>query len=200
MRQERVEEDAVASQPVHPDDHAEPAAASPLAEQDHAAGLDVVQRPGPGRPRARARRPPARVDLGAQLPVAPDPVELAARRLVPLGLGQRRLRLGHLALQVADLAKALILAERGFDHAADRRLVANVLDQERHRAEAQAELAHDRLRGAVDHRERLLQAVPGVERDHALALGVDAPPAGPARHLGELVRRQRPESRGRCAS
>ena len=146
--QQRVDQHPVAAQPVHPDHDAQAGAGSPLAEQDHPARLDVVERPRPGRAGARARRPPARVHLRAQLPVAADPVELPARRLVSLGLGQRRLRLGHLALQVADLAEALVLTERGFDHAPDRRLVPHVLDQERDGAEPEAELADDRLRRA----------------------------------------------------
>ncbi len=160
MGQERVDQDAVAAKAVHADHHTQPAAGPALPEQDDPAWLDVVQRPRPGRSGARARRPPPRVHLRAQLAVAADAVEVSARRLVPLGLGQRRLRVRHLALQVTDLAEALVLAERGFDHAADRRLVPNVLDQERHGAEPETELAHDGLRRAIDHRQGLRRGCP----------------------------------------
>ena len=192
--QERVEQHAMTLQPVHPDHHPEPSAAAALTQQDDPAGLDVIQGLGPSGARPRARRPAARVHLGAQLAVPADPVELAARRRVPLRLRERRLGLGHIALQLADPAQALILAERRLDDAPDGRLVAHGLDQERHRPEPQAKLTRDGLRGPVHYRQRLFQAVAGIQRDHAMALGIDTPPAGPARDLGQLVRRQRPES------
>src|SRR5262245_40317373 len=111
--------------PVQTDHNPEPVAASSMAEQDDATGLHIVVRPSPSGPRSRAGGPPPRLHLGPQRPVASDAVELAARSFVAPGFRHRRLGLRHLTLEMPDLAKALVLAERGFDHAPDRRLVAH---------------------------------------------------------------------------
>ena len=185
MGQQRVQEHAV-PQPVDAEDDAEPAAAL-LAEQHEPPRLEPL-----GAPRARglvasSERAALGLRLGAQRPVAPDPVEVAARGLVRLGLGQGPLGLGQLRLQPADLAEVLELGERGLDDAPDRRLVAHGLEQERRRAVAEPELAFDRLGRAVDDGQDVGHAVAGVERDDALAHGVDAAAAGPSGHLGQLV-------------
>src|SRR5437773_283042 len=60
-------------------------------------------------------------------------------------------------------------------------------EQQRDGAVAELELALDGLGRAVHHAQEILEPVARVERDHALALGVDAAPARAARHLRQLV-------------
>src|SRR5256886_13851833 len=63
----------------------------------------------------------------------------------------------------------------------------------RSRAVAELELTLGGLGGSVADADHVLEAVASVERDDALAFGVDAPPARPARHLRQLVVGQRAE-------
>src|SRR5256886_5172692 len=63
----------------------------------------------------------------------------------------------------------------------------------RSRAVAELELTLEGLGRSVGDADHVLEAVASVERDDALAFGVDAPPARPARHLRQLVVGQRAE-------
>ena len=162
--------------------------------------LTSARRPGSASA-ARARAAPALpprhallLDLGARGAVAADAREVAARRLESAAVGQRRLEARHLRLEAADLLEVLVLAERRLDRAPDGRHVLPRRQQERDGAVAQLELAQDRLRRAVHDAHHVLEAVADVEGHDALALGVDAAPARPAGHLGQLVVSERAEA------
>ncbi len=156
-----------------------------------ASGLGLGE---PAVPAAPALGGPLGLDLGAEIAVAADPREVAAGSLVGARGAQLVLDRPHLGLEPADADHVLVLAERGLDGAPDGSQVLARAQEERDRAVAQAELALDGLGRAVDDLAHLLEAVAHVERHHALAGRVDAPPPGPPGHLRQLVVGEAPEA------
>src|SRR6185503_6261104 len=181
VRQQRVEEHAMTADGVHAEDHGQ---ARRTLAPDHGqpAGLGFHRRalaaapPAPGRVAAR-------VHLLSRAAIAPDAREVSARRLVAPRLGQRDLDVLRLVLHLADALEVLVLPERRLDPLADHLGLGPGGDERRGRAVAELEAAFDRLRRAVDHLHQVFEAVARVERDQALALGVDAPASGAAGHL-----------------
>ncbi len=160
--------------------------AAPAAGEHVPAGLGLghcARGPTAAAAQGRARG----LHLRAHGPVAADAGEVAAGRGEAARVLHRRLEPRHLRLEAADAAEVLVLAEGGLDRSPYRRHVVAAAEEQRHRAIAQLELAHHGLGGAVHHAPDVLDAVAYVERDHALALGVDAPAARTTRHLGQLV-------------
>src|SRR5207245_1705216 len=143
---------------------------------------------------ALAQGLPARVYFGAGAAIAADAREVAARRLVHARALERVLQGAHLGLHLADALEILVLAERRLDPLAQQFGRRAGAEQQRDGAIAELELALDGLGRAVHHAQQVLEAVARVERDHALAFGVDAAPARAARHLGQLVVHERAEA------
>ena len=80
VRKQRVEQDAVPAQPVHPDRPPRARRRSRAAGAARPAPARRRRAPGPGAGRERdPARAPARLDLGAKLPIAPDPIETPRR-------------------------------------------------------------------------------------------------------------------------
>ena len=159
-------------------------------------------RPPPSAPRAPA--PPARharASTSARaVAVAADAREVAARRVEALGRRPPPSRGSRTSASSRGCCFRFWYWPN--DDSTVRRIVAMslpVAEQERDRAVAQLELARDRLGRAVHDPHHVLEPVAHVEGHHALALGIDAAAARPARHLGQLVVGQRCGSRGRCA-
>src|SRR5256885_1526540 len=189
--QERVDEHPVAADRVDAEDQRQlwPALA-PDERQPARLGLrDGAFAPAP----AAAERAASRLRLRARAPVAPDALEVAARRRVALDLRERRLEGLDLGLHLTDAPEVLVLAERRLDPPPEglgRRAGA---EEQRGGAVAELELALDRLGRAVHDAQEILHAVARVEGDDAPALGVDPAPAGAPRHLRQLVVRERAE-------
>src|SRR5882724_689865 len=186
----------------HGHQHAVAATVDAADEPEGGAALPPHQRQSPrlgGGGRARAApglsaRHALLLELGARHSITADAREVAAGRLEAPAVRHGHLEARDLGFEAADLLEVLVLPERRLDRPPDGRHVLSRRQQQRDRAVAELELAQDRLGRAVHHTHHVLEAVADVEGHDALALGVDAAAARPARHLGELVVSERAEA------